>query len=142
MALLLFCTSRFNEQKCSTCGSCALDCPTRAIQINDYVDSRVFRYTHYHCIACLAFVKTCREESVELKHRIDFRLLLQTASKEKRRVDLVRCKKCKLPFEPVSQAERVESSVNHDQVYVCPRYKKVTSEEIIYLLPLLKKTFP
>lgn len=139
MALVLFCTSRFDKQKCSACGSCALDCPTGAIQINDYVDSRVFRYAYYQCIACLACVKTCPEEAIALKHKIDFRPLLQTAPQEKRKVDLVRCNKCGVPFEPVSLVERVGSTVNHDHIYVCPRCKRIISAEIIYPLPLLKK---
>ena len=138
-AIVLFCTSRFNEQRCSACGSCALDCPTGAIQMNDFVDLRVFRFTHYDCIACMACVTTCPEKAIELKHKIDFRLLLQTAPQEKKRVDLVICSKCEVPFEPVSQVACVAGTINHDHIFMCPRCKRITSAEIIYPLPLLNK---
>ena len=107
--------------------------------MNDFVDLRVFRFTHYDCIACMACVTTCPEKAIELKHKIDFRLLLQTAPQEKKRVDLVICSKCEVPFEPVSQVACVAGTINHDHIFMCPRCKRITSAEIIYPLPLLNK---
>jgi ferredoxin len=141
MVLVLFLTSRFNIQKCSGCGACALDCPTGAIQMNDNVGLRVFRYSHYKCVVCLACVKTCPEEALELKHKIGFSPFLQTLPQEKRSVELTRCKRCGDPFVPSSQLARVENTINQDHIFLCTRCKRAICAEIIYPLPFSNKMF-
>ena len=124
MAVVLFRTSRFDEQKCSVCGACTLDCPTGALQLEDKGELRVLRYSHYKCTCCMSCVKTCPEKALALKHKLGFKLFLQTAPEEKKKVELAICQKCGVTFMPEFQLDRVGSMITHDYIFICTRCRR------------------
>ena len=103
----LICTMRLRVDKCTGCGSCALECPVNAIVSRDESTERIIAYNLHVCVMCGACVEICPEKAISLRHRIGFQYLFHIDPKEVKRVELAVCEQCGTPFAPVAQAHHV-----------------------------------
>jgi len=130
VTVFLFCRIRLNDEKCTGCGACTLDCPAGALNLRDEGKLRIFIYSCCQCICCGACVNSCPEKAAELRHEISIKKYFQVFSKEKiRTVELVTCEKCGAQFMPVPQIEQIERMMDEKKIQIsvlkyCEKCKK------------------
>lgn len=80
--------------KCTGCGSCAMACPTRCIEIHDEGDERRTVYCLDRCSYCGRCEEVCPEDAIELSEQFE----LATDDIDDIRItthhELVRCAEC------------------------------------------------
>jgi ferredoxin len=125
MAVILFCRTRMNPDRCTGCAACELSCPTGTIESQDRGAFRVFRYSHYQCICCGACVNTCPENAAELRHEISLRRFFQILSKQEiRSAEMKTCAKCGAPFVPEPLFTKINKSFTEDYLNLCQNCRK------------------
>jgi len=134
-AVFLFCRTRLNTEKCTTCGACDISCPTGTLTARDEGALRIFTYAHYQCICCGACINTCPEEAAELRHEISLARFFQVASKQEiRSSKLKACEGCGTLYVPEPQIEKIFKNCTFDYTRFCPRCRKVNIGEVLHQL--------
>lgn len=133
MAAFLFCRTRMNELICTGCAACEINCTTEALEAREGKTRRSFTYTPYQCIQCGECVGTCPEGAVELRHNISFKEMFRIKSGDEiRSVELYLCAKCKKPFAPTPQVEKIAEMISEFPVNLCNDCKEEEYAETLY----------
>ena len=133
MAVFLFSRTRMNEQICTGCAACEINCTTEALEAKEEETQRSFIYTPYQCIQCGECVSTCPEGAVELRHKIDVKDLFRAKSRDEiRSVELYLCARCKKPFAPTPQVEKIADMITEFPVSLCNDCKEEEYAETLY----------
>jgi len=133
MVVFLFCRTRINDQICTGCAACEINCATEALDAYEKGNQRSFTYLPYQCICCGECVRTCPEDAVELRHKINVKEFFKFASREDiRSVELQLCQRCGTPFAPVPQVEKVAHLIHDGNILFCPNCKEDEYAETLH----------
>jgi ferredoxin len=121
--------------KCSSCGICAVICPTGALEFNSAGDTELI-FRHDQCVACGRCVRHCPEQCLELTRRLDLaRWDLPPAVLESSA--MLNCSKCGVLVAPRATIEALRTRLAvagiKDVAYLelCPECKLRRSSEIL-----------
>jgi ferredoxin len=116
-----------DSEKCTGCGLCAVDCPTKALTLSQNGEENTYRiiFRHKACNACGLCEKSCPEKCIRLaelglgqkKKEEDTKLLFEDK--------ISRCLECGIPLFPHAMVKKIESKMDTtgDQVWpfhLCP----------------------
>lgn len=133
MAVLLFCGTRLDPDRCTACAACELACPTGTLAAHLENGRRIFTYRHSRCIRCGACVAVCPEKAATLRHRLSLSLLLHPFRRPSiGHADLAVCAACGEPFVPGAQLARITSVLAADnrayqRLDHCPRCRTLAA---------------
>jgi ferredoxin/nitrate reductase gamma subunit len=130
VAVFLFVRASLNEERCTGCAACEVECPTGTISYKDEGAQRTFFYNHYQCIRCGTCVKVCPEDAAGLRHEMSLSKFFDINRREKiRTVALKPCEGCGVLIAPDPQLAKIRDLVGNDFVRLCNQCKtRVTAE--------------
>jgi formate hydrogenlyase subunit 6/NADH:ubiquinone oxidoreductase subunit I len=133
MTAFLFCRIRMNDLICTGCAACEINCSTEALEAMEGEAERFFTYTPYQCIQCGECAGTCPDGAVELRHKISLRDLFKVKSRDEiRSVALYLCARCKKPFAPMPQVEKIADMITAFPVNLCNDCKEMEYAETLH----------
>ncbi|MBN1627515.1 MAG: 4Fe-4S binding protein [Deltaproteobacteria bacterium] len=140
-AAFILCRTRMDQNKCTGCASCVLNCPTGTLESRDSGKMRIFSYSHYQCISCGSCVDTCPEGAAELRHEINFKRFFNVFAKEDiRQVELEACKRCGKLFVPEPLMGKIHRTFHDEYLDLCPDCRKVDiGDHILRFSPIHHK---
>ena len=119
-----------DSSKCTGCGLCALDCPTRALTVSSSGKADVYQllFKHGLCVACGQCVEVCPEQCLVLERILDLSQI-KGAPVVLFEDSIARCRQCGSVVGSAAMIERLRAKlVNRgdlltSQLELCPRCK-------------------
>ncbi len=103
-----------DNEKCTGCGLCAIDCPTKALTLSqngkEYTYQIIFR--HKTCNACGICEKSCPENCIRLAEKGLGQKKKEEDSKLLFKDKFSRCLECGIPLFPQAMVKKLESQIN------------------------------
>lgn len=125
MVVFLFVRPRLKESRCTACGSCAVECPGRALRSWDEGERRVLEYTPSRCIACGTCVAVCPEGAATLRHSLGLRNFFRRFSGERiHAAAMESCEGCGERFAPRPQVGKLGRETDQENVRYCEGCKR------------------
>lgn len=112
-----------NEDKCVSCGSCALLCETYAITTKETKKHRKMFYAHHLCTGCEACVRACPTEAITVKKEIHLKPFLTKENNQFAGNQFVACSKCGAIYATVDILEEIKDEfelIDSKIVSLCP----------------------
>ena len=97
-----------DEDKCVSCGSCALLCETDAITVKETKKHRKMFYAHHLCTGCEACVRACPTEAIIVKKEIHLKPFLAKENIQFAGNQFVACSKCGVIYATVDILEEIK----------------------------------
>lgn len=124
--------------KCTSCGICSINCPTRAIKIIKKGKEVIHRIYSGKCIACGRCQEVCPEEAIYLSKKMGqvkgtkSRLLIE------KKINAITCEICGTPITSKLQIEKIKEKLEqtgHDverllSISVCHRCKSLLTKRL------------
>ena len=116
--------------KCTGCGLCALDCPTRALTVSSSGEADVYQllFKYVLCVACGQCVEVCPEQCLHLERTLELDRLNSPAT-VLFEDEIVRCSECGSPIASRAMINSVKAKVlatgqfPSSQFELCPACK-------------------
>ena len=101
-----------DSSRCTGCGLCAVECPTKALLISSSEEEpdafRIF-FKHGNCVACGLCVEICPENCLRVERVLELdKVGSQSVLFEDK---LVRCSECGCPLGPRSMVDKMQARV-------------------------------
>jgi ferredoxin len=132
-----------DKEKCTGCGLCTIDCPTKALMIdqNSERDSYQLLFREEACNVCGICEKSCPENCLQLVEREPEQDRIGKEAKVIFEDKLSRCMECGIPLFPQSMVEKLKTKIllNRETTWsfnLCPscriktQFKKNVGEKI------------
>ena len=118
------------SSKCTGCGLCALDCPTRALTVSSGGEADVYQllFNHSLCIACGQCVEICPEQCLHLERTLELDKLNSPAT-VLFEDEIVRCSECGSSIASRAMINSIKAKVpcteqfSSSQLELCPMCK-------------------
>ena len=119
-----------DDSKCTGCGLCALDCPTRALIVSSSEEAEVYQllFKHSLCVACGQCVEVCPEQCLHLERTLELDRLNSPAT-VLFEDEIVRCSECGSPIASRAMINSIKAKVPvtgqfpSSQLELCPMCK-------------------
>ena len=116
--------------KCTGCGLCALDCPTRALTVSSSGEADVYQllFKYGLCVACGQCVEVCPEQCLHLERTLELDRLnspVMVLFED----EIVRCSECGSPIASRAMINNIKAKVSatgqfpSSQLELCPMCK-------------------
>jgi len=111
-----------DKEKCTGCGLCTIDCPTKALMINqsDERDTYQLLFRQEACDACGVCEKSCPENCLQL---VEIEAEVDEAGKKVKVIfedDVSRCVECGIPLFPRSMVKKMETKISMNRETTWP----------------------
>ncbi len=113
-----------DSAKCTGCGLCARDCPTRALAFSDSVESDSYQllFKHNLCIACGQCLEICPEQCLSLERTLELDRLNSP------RVvlfedEIARCRECGNPVGSRTMIKRLQAKLLTGEGSLAPHFE-------------------
>jgi ferredoxin len=111
-----------DKEKCTGCGLCTMDCPTRALILNQTNEKDTYQllFRQEACNACGACEKSCPENCLQLVEEEPER---NETGKEAEVIfedNLSRCMECGIPLFPRSMVKKMETKISMNRETTWP----------------------
>ncbi len=102
-----------DKEKCTGCGLCTIDCPTKAFIINQSNERDTYQlvFRQEACDACGVCEQSCPENCLQLIEKEPERNETGKEAKVIFEDDISRCMECGLPLFPRSMAKKLETKI-------------------------------
>ena len=116
--------------KCTGCGLCTLDCPTRALTVSSSGEADVYQllFKYGLCVACGQCVEVCPEQCLHLERTLELDRLNSPAT-VLFEDEIVRCSECGSPIASRAMINNIKAKVPatgqfpSSQFELCPACK-------------------
>jgi ferredoxin len=132
-----------DKEKCSGCGLCTIDCPTKALMINQSSKKDTYQllFRQEACDACGVCEKSCPENCLQLVEKEPEQNKMGKEVKVIFEDKIFRCIECSIPLFPQSMVKKLEIKIlrNRETTWpfnLCPscriktQFKKEMGERI------------
>ena len=108
MALIL------DNEKCTGCGLCAIDCPTKALTLSQNGEENTYQilFRHKVCNACGICEKSCPENCIRLAEQGLKQKKIEEDTKLLFKDKISRCLECGAPLFPQAMLKKLESKMH------------------------------
>jgi len=129
-----------DQEKCTGCGLCTIDCPTKALIINQSSEKDTYQllFRQEACNACGVCEKSCPENCLQLVEKEPEQNKTGKETKVIFEDNLSRCMECGTPLFPRSMVKKMETKIlrNRETTWtfeLCPscRIKTQFRKEIV-----------
>lgn len=100
-----------DSSRCTGCGLCVVECPTRALFISSNEEAGAFQliFKHSNCVACGLCVEICPEKCLSMERILE---LDKVGSQSVLFEDtIIRCSECGGPLGPKSMIDKMQARV-------------------------------
>ena len=118
---------KLDKDRCTGCGLCAVECPTKALVISSIEETDAFKliFKHGNCVACGLCVEICPENCLVVERILE---LDKVGSQSVLFEDtLVRCSECGSPFASRAMINSIKAKLHatgpSSQFELCPECK-------------------
>jgi len=119
-----------DSSKCTGCGLCVLDCPTRALTVSSSGEDDVYQllFKYGLCVACGQCVEVCPEQCLHLERILELDRLNSPAT-VLFEDEIVRCSECGSPIAPRAMINSIKAKIPttgqfpSSQFELCPACK-------------------
>lgn len=122
-----------DKEKCTGCGLCTIDCPTKAFILNQGSERDIFQllFQQEACNACGICEESCPENCLQLVENEPERNETGKEAKVIFEDNLSRCIECGIPLFPRSMVKKMETkiSINRESIWpfeLCPSCRMKT----------------
>ena len=129
-----------DNEKCTGCGLCAIDCPTKALMINQSSEKDTYQllFRQEACNACGVCEKSCPENCLQLVEKEPEQSKTVKEAIVIFEDNLSRCVMCSIPLFPRSMVKKLETKIltNKETIWpfnLCPscRIKTQFKKEMV-----------
>ena len=102
-----------DKEKCTGCGLCAIDCPTKALIINQNSEKDIYQllFRQEACNACGVCQKSCPENCLQLVEKEPEKDKTGKETKVIFEDNISRCMECGTPLFPQSMAKKIKTKI-------------------------------
>jgi len=102
-----------DKEKCTGCGLCAIDCPTKALIINQNSEKDIYQllFRQEACNACGVCQKSCPENCLQLVEKEPEKDKTGKETKVIFEDNISRCMECGTPLFPRSMAKKMKTKI-------------------------------
>jgi len=102
-----------DKEKCTGCGLCTIDCPTKALIINQNSEKDIYQllFRQEACNACGVCQKSCPENCLQLVEKEPEKDKTGKETKVIFEDNISRCMECGTPLFPQSMAKKIKTKI-------------------------------
>jgi ferredoxin len=111
-----------DKEKCTGCGLCTIDCPTKALILNQSSEKDTYQllFRQEACNACGVCEKSCPENCLQLAEKEPERNETGKEAKVIFEDNLSRCMECGIPLFPRSMVKKMETKISMNKETTWP----------------------
>jgi ferredoxin len=111
-----------DKEKCTGCGLCTIDCPTKALILNQSSEKATYQllFRQEACNACGVCEQSCPENCLQLVEKEPERNETGKKAKVIFEDNLSRCMECGIPLFPRSMVKKMETKISMNRETTWP----------------------
>jgi len=125
-------------EKCTGCGVCSINCPTKAIEITRKGRKILHRVYSGKCIACGRCQEVCPEEAIRLSKKMGQIEGKKSSLVIEKKISAIACEICGTPIASKLQIEKIKEKLkqtSHDverlsSISICHRCKSLLTKKL------------